>query len=87
MSSGAALAPGRAAGTGVDGGERAVRLGLAAFVALVAFWPVARLLAEAVAPGGHPGLLVLAQTWAAPATRNVLMLAARVTVGSMSSAQ
>jgi iron(III) transport system permease protein len=72
MSSGAALAPGRAAGTGVDGGERAVRLGLAAFVALVAFWPVARLLAEAVAPGGHPGLLVLAQTWAAPATRIAL---------------
>lgn len=65
MPSDTALAP-------ADGGERAVLLGLAAFVAVVAFWPVARLLAEALAPAGEPGWRVLAETWTRPATRIAL---------------
>ena len=72
MPSDAALLRGPAASAGADSGERAVRLGLAAFVTLVAFWPVARLLAEALAPSGQPGLRLLADTWTQPATRIAL---------------
>lgn len=55
-----------------DPGERAIRLALAALVLALAAWPMARLLGEALAPGGQAGLGVLAATWAAPATRLAL---------------
>lgn len=62
-----------AANPAADRGERVILLALVAFVALVALWPMARLLAEAVAPGGRLGLDTLIETWSGRGVRRALV--------------
>src|SRR5262249_16703098 len=61
-----------ARGAPYSAGERALLAALFAAVGLVSLWPVARLVAEGLAPGGRLDLPILARLYNPPATWRAL---------------